>query len=52
MLGIRKGLYLAFEMDFDEILKYAVKNLDHIEIKTYEVDFKLSHFGKTHHRVY
>lgn len=34
-----RGIIIAKEVD--QALKYAVKNLDNIDLKTYEVDFKL-----------
>jgi len=39
-----KGIIIAREVD--EALKYGVKNLDYIEIKTYKVVFQLSSFQK------
>lgn len=34
-----RGIIIA--KDVDDALKYAVKNLDYIEVKTYEIDFQL-----------
>ena len=39
-----RGILLAH--DVDEALKYAVKDLEGIEVKTYQVDFKLLPFQK------
>jgi len=39
-----RGIIIA--RDIDESLKYAVKNLDHVEIKTYKVDFQLQSIKK------
>ena len=39
-----RGIIIAKEVD--DALKYAVKNLDYIEIKRYKVDFQLSSFAK------
>lgn len=39
-----KGIVIAH--DVDEALKYAVKALDDIEVKTYQVDFQLVSFEK------
>lgn len=38
------GILIAKEVD--DALKYGVKNLDYIEIKTYKVDFQLTSFKK------
>lgn len=39
-----RGIIIAKEVD--EALKYAIKNLDHIEVKEYSVDFQLRSFKK------
>jgi restriction system protein len=39
-----RGVIIASEVD--DALKYAVKNLDYVDIKTYKVDFRLFSFGK------
>jgi restriction system protein len=39
-----KGIIIAREVD--EALKYAIKSLDNVEVKTYKVDFKLNSFLK------
>ncbi len=39
-----KGILIAKEVD--DALRYSVKNLDYIEIRTYKVDFQLTSFKK------
>lgn len=39
-----KGIIIARKVD--EALRYGIKNLDYIDIKTYKVDFRLSSFKK------
>lgn len=39
-----RGIIIA--KDIDEALKYAIKNLEYVEVKTYKVDFQLFSFKK------
>jgi hypothetical protein len=39
-----KGIIIAQEVD--EALKYAIKSLDNVEVKTHKVGFKLNSFLK------
>jgi len=39
-----RGILIAKEVD--DVLKYSVKDLTHIEVKTYKVDFQLTAFKK------